>query len=243
MKILLTILTLMFVVLNLQAKIIYTDPVRNSELVSINNNIIIGFDETIRSSNLNSLITVKGSISGVHFGDIIITKDGKKLLFKLHQPFVFNETVEVKINRIKTSLTSNNSMSFTFRTQTGRPEFDYTQLMENEDQNTQNKNYVYADNSYAAPPLTVTINNNPTPGRIYLNNFRVPAYPPHLIIANNNGTTFYTREVVQNTPDFKKSPRGTLTYFSLQRQKFYEEDINYQKHYDKRQNEVLHKFS
>ncbi len=229
MKILLIILTVMLVVLNLQAKIIYTDPVRNSELVSINNNIIIGFDETIRNSDLNSLISVKGSISGVHSGQIIITKDRKKFIFKPFQPFVFNETVEVRINNIKTSRTSDNSMSFSFKTQTGRPEFDYTSLMENEDMYSENKNYVYADNSYAVPPLTVTVNNNPTPGRIYLNNFRIPAYPPHLIIANNDGTTYYAREVAQNTPDFKKSPRGTLTYFSLQRQKFYEEDVNYNK--------------
>ena len=232
MKILLSVLAVMFLVLNFldaEAKIIYTDPVKNATLVNISNNIIIGFDESIRSSVLNSQITVRGSISGVHSGEIIMTRDGKKFIFKPYQPFSFNETVEVTVNRIKTSNTSSNSVNFTFTTQAGRPEFDYTRVMENEDIYSSNKNYVYADNSYAAPPLTVTVNNNPTPGRIYLNNFRVPAYPPHLIIANNNGTTFYTREVVQNTPDFKKSPRGTLTYFSLQRQKFYEEDINYNK--------------
>lgn len=229
MKILLIALASLLININLQAKIIYVEPVKNASLVNINNNIIIGFDETIISSDLNSLITVTGSLSGIHSGEIIITKDGKKFLFKPHQPFVFNETVEVRINGIKTSATSNNSLVYTFRTQTGRPEFDYAGLMENDDQRTQNKNYIYADNSYAAPPLTVTVNNNPTPGRIYLNNFRTVTYPPHMIIANNDGTPYYTREVAQNTPDFKKSPRGTLTYFSLQKQKFYEEDVNYNK--------------
>lgn len=227
MKILITALAMLFVSLNIQAKIIYTDPLRNSELVSIYNNIIIGFDESIRSSDLNSFITVRGSLSGLHSGEIIVTKDRNKLIFKPYQPFAFNETVEVTVNRIKTSGTSVNNINFTFRTQAVRPEFDYTRLMENEDLYTENKNYVYADNSYAVPPLSVTVNNNPTPGRIYLNNFRTVSFPPHMIIANNDGTTYYTREVAQNTPDFKKSPRGTLTYFSLQRQKFYEEDVNY----------------
>lgn len=229
MKILLTVLTLIFANMNLNANIIYTDPVRDASLVSIYNNIIIGFDGTIKSSELNSRIIVKGSLSGFHSGEIIITKDRKKFIFKPYQPFAFNEIVEVRLNRISTSGTSSNSLVYTFRTQAVRPEFDYTRLMENEDLFTEKNNYVYADNSYAVPPLTVTVNNNPTPGRIYLNNFRTTSFPPHLIIANNDGSTYYTREVVQNTPDFKKSPRGTLTYFSLQRQKFYEEDVNYNK--------------
>jgi len=212
---------------NLQSKIIYQDPVNDAKYVNINNTIVIGFDEIIRSSDLISLIVVRGSISGIHSGEVIISADKKKLIFKPHQPFSFNETVEVRLSRLKTTGTSNNSLIYSFQTQINKPEFDYIGFMEDENKFTSGNNYTYSENPLVVPSLTVTVFNNPTPGRIYMNNFRTTSVPPHLMIANNDGSYFYSREMPFNSPDFKKLPNGKLSYFLLQRQKFYMEDVNY----------------
>jgi len=227
MKSIILFLFFLLVNINLHAKIIYQDPVNNAKYVSINNTIVIGFDEIIRSTDLNSLIVVEGTLSGLHSGEVILTADRKKLIFKPHQPFSFNETVDVKLNRLKTAGTSNNNLSYTFQTQVNKPDFDYVKFMENEDAISSGKNYVYAENPAVLPAPSVSISNNPTPGRIYMNNFRTASYPPHLIIANNDASVYYFREMPFNSPDYKKLPNGHLSYFLLQKQKFYMEDVNY----------------
>jgi len=217
----------MLVNINLQAKIIYQDPVKDAKYVSINNTIVIGFDEIIRSTDLNSLITVRGSLSGIHYGEVILSADRKKLIFKPYQQFSFNENVEVRLSRLKTTGTSNNNLTFSFQTQINKPDFDYIEFMEDENKFTSGNKYAYSENPFVAPSLTVSISNNPTPGRIYMNNFRTTTVPPHLLIANNDGSYFYSREMPFNSPDYKKLPNGKLSYFLLQRQKFYMEDVNY----------------
>jgi len=227
MKTIILFFIILAINVNLNAKVVYQDPVKDAKYVSINSNIIIGFDEFIRSTDLNSLIEVKGSVSGIHSGEVILTADKKKLIFKPHQQFSLNETVEVKLRHLKTSGTSNNNLRYYFQTQINKPEFDYVKFMEEDNTYTSAKNYVYADYPVILPALNVTVSNNPTPGRIYMNNFRVTAYPPHLIIANNDGSPFYYREMIDVVVDFKKLPDGRLTYFNNIGQKYYAEDANY----------------
>ncbi|MBK8551935.1 MAG: Ig-like domain-containing protein [Ignavibacteria bacterium] len=98
------ILSVLFICLTfeLHAKIIYLEPVQNAKYVSIHNNIIIGFDKKIENRNLNSILKVTGTISGTHDGEIILTADKKKIIFKPNKPFAYNETVEVIIHNLKT---------------------------------------------------------------------------------------------------------------------------------------------
>ena len=102
---------------NAQAKVIYTDPVKNATHVSIDNGIILSFDGTILNSGSGSSMTVTGSISGEHSGESVITSDGKSLLFKPFQPFEFNETVSVNLSGLKTSSSSDNNILYSFQTQ------------------------------------------------------------------------------------------------------------------------------
>lgn len=147
----------MLVNINLQAKIIYQDPVKDAKYVSINNTIVIGFDEIIRSTDLNSLITVRGSLSGIHYGEVILSADRKKLIFKPYQQFSFNENVEVRLSRLKTTGTSNNNLTFSFQTQINKPDFDYIEFMEDENKFTSGNKYAYSENPFVAPSLTVSI--------------------------------------------------------------------------------------
>ncbi len=212
-------------ILDLNAKIIYVEPVQNAKYVSINNNIIIGFEDAIKSSDINSLIKVTGSVSGIHTGKIILTENNKKLLFQPYQPFAYNETVEVTLNNLKTSLTSNNRLAYTFHTQVRKVELNEGSDLTDESEYSSVKNY---SGSYSVlPQLTVTISNNPTPGHIFINNFATPDYTPHIIIANNDGTMYYSRELTSNGPDFKRQPNGLMTYFLVGPRVYYAEDEQY----------------
>jgi len=209
------------------AEIIYTDPVENAEYVNINNSIILSFDETIQISDLNSKIIVKGTLSGIHQGKTSITQDRKTLIFDPHLPFNFNETVTVEVNNIKTSGNLKNKLIYTFQTQSRKIKFDALKYF-NEEDPSYNK-FLTSDNysSLPAPPLTQVISNDPTSGLLYTNNFKNFYNEAHLLIANEDGSYFFTREEVNQVLDFKRQPNGVMTYFSRDRQKYFSMDNNY----------------
>ncbi len=229
MKTVLLCTAILFVIFDLNAKIVYVEPLQNAKYVNIHNNIIIGFDEKIVSSNLSQLLRVSGSLSGTHTGEFIITSDKKKLIFKPHQPFVFNEKIEVRLNHLKTLFTSNNRLTFTFETQVKKVEWDHTKSITDESQYSSNNDFVYSDNYSVAPQLTVSISNNPSPGQLFLTNNRNMTYSSHIIIANNDGTQYYNRDLASNVFDFKRQPNGLMTYFHSFTNKFYAEDSLYNK--------------
>ncbi|MDQ3021249.1 MAG: aryl-sulfate sulfotransferase [Bacteroidota bacterium] len=218
---------LLLSIFDLQAKIIYVEPVQNAKYVSINNNVIIGFDDMIENSDLSSLIKVTGSLSGIHTGEIILTSDKKKLIFKPHQAFAFNEQIEVKLNRIKTSFKPSNSLTYTFQTQTSKPEWDQKKNLMYGIENSSYTGYNNNTNSLNLPPITVNISNNPTKGDLYLSNFYFPIVPntSYLIETNNRGIISYFREVDIWAFDYKKQPNGSLTYYLGD--KFYAENIQH----------------
>jgi len=228
MKIIISAFALLLISINLNAKIIYIEPVQNAQYVNIYNNVIIGFDEIILSSDLNSLITVTGSLSGVHTGEIIST-DKKKLIFKPHLPFAFNEKVEVKLNHIKTSVTINNSLSYSFQTQTKSLKRDSKNTILEESGYSSEKSFVNFPDVNNFPQITVTVSNNPSPGYIFMSNFPFTPIPntPYLIIANNDGTPYFSRQLTSNGYAFQKQINGYLTYYSGADQKFYALDSQY----------------
>ncbi len=217
----------LFYFLEVNAKIVYNEPVQNAKYVSINNNIIIGFDEKIKSTNLSSLINVTGSKSGIHSGEIILAEDKKKLIFKPHQPFTMNETVEVKLNGLKTANVSNNRLTYSFQTQISKPEVDRSKVTSYESDNFSNSITAYSGDYAVLPQLTVTISNNPTPGHLFLNNLRNATYNSNIMIANNDGSVHYSREFSQNASDFRKQPNGLMTYISYLTQRYYGMDSQY----------------
>ncbi len=227
MKTLILYALLFLFIFDLNARIVYVQPVRDAAYVSINNNIIIGFDEMIVSSNVSSLINVTGTLSGSHAGEIIITKDGMKLIFKPNEPFAFCEQVEVKLSGLKTSFHSDNKLSFTFQTQSSRPEGDFRKFISDETEDLTNNNFPFADNSGGLPQLTVTVSNNPSPGHLFLTNSLTSSYSSHILIAENDGSLYYSREMNSNTLNFNRQPNGTIVYYLSSRGKYFAEDSQY----------------
>ncbi|HQY52484.1 MAG TPA: arylsulfotransferase family protein [Ignavibacteria bacterium] len=195
--------------------IIYTEPVRNAKLVSINNNIIIGFDENIQSSDLLKTIIVKGSVSGIHSGKVILTKDKRKFLFIPSEPFAFNEEVEVKLIRLKTLSGFINNFSYIFYTQKSKPLDVPNQSILNE---TGNSDLIYNSQMQGSPDLpniSVRILDNPSAGKLFLGNFPFSQIPntPYLLQSDNNGNISYFREVYVWALDYKRQPNGMQTFF------------------------------
>jgi len=209
------------------ADIVYIDPVRNAERVSINNNIIIGLDERIESSDFNKLIKVNGTLSGEHEGMVILTKDKRKIIYTPFRPFAFNEKVEVKISRIKTSAGYENNLNYSFQTEKSKLVWDLKKRLMNETGYTSFKEPVYQTDTLNLPEITVSILNNPSPGDLYFSNFPFSQIPntPYLLIADNTGAVSYHREVYVWALDYKKQPSGLMTYYEYD--KFYGEDTNH----------------
>ncbi|MEO8665247.1 MAG: aryl-sulfate sulfotransferase [Ignavibacteria bacterium] len=204
--------------LSLRAAIIYTDPVPNSKYINTVNNIIIGFDEAIKSSDLTSLIKITGSLSGDHKGKVILAEDGKKLIFKPDQPYQYNEEVNVMMSNLRTTTVLNNNMSFSFHTQSAQPEFDLDKFRMEEFGPLSIKSMLSPRETNGFPQITVTVSNNPSPGYLFMTNFpydeKIP-YTPYLFILNKNGSTYYSRDVTPTDYvfDFQKQPNGNLTYY------------------------------
>jgi len=68
------------------------------------------------------------------------------------------------------------------------------------------------------PNITVLQSNNPAPGKLFMSNTRFDQQPytPYLLIVNNDGTVFWSRQMNVTTFDFKKQPNGLLTYISVE---------------------------
>lgn len=224
MKKKLLVILFLFFAFGLNAKIIYVQPVQNAEYVSIDNNIIIGFDNAISNTDLNSLITITGSKSGIHTGKIILTEDRKKIIFNPHQPFVFNEEVYVKLNFPQTSAYKSNNISYSFNTQISKPEWDHRRNLTGESETMLNNNSGLTGLYATLPALNVTISNNPSPGRLFLTNFPNGSYTPYLNISNNDGSVHYSREIIQGVADYRRQANGLTTYYSI---KYYAEDSGF----------------
>jgi len=219
------IFTLLLFISDLNAKVVYVDPVKGAKFVSISNNIIIGFDEIIEESELSNIIKVTGSRSGIHQGETVLTSDRMKIIFIPNHPFFFNETVEVKMIRLKTSGTPAYNLKYTFRTQLRILNSNSRQSFISETGNSFYEGKTVISDTLKPPVLTVKISNNPSPGNLYLSNFPFTLIPntPHLLIADNSGTYSYLKRLTYFWAlDFKKQPNGMLSYGT--NDKFYTQD-------------------
>ncbi|MBE2227322.1 MAG: aryl-sulfate sulfotransferase [Ignavibacteria bacterium] len=224
---------LLFQVTHVVAGIIYTNPETNSKLVNIRSNIIIGVNSKLDPLAVKdrSVIKVTGSQSGKHEVLIRITKDRMKMIFEPETPFELGEVVNVNVNIDK---------YLPLKNRTGNFEFSFT-TQKTLSQKVHNTLYgdkyltgiepdqdQYSYHPGTIPEITVS-NSLPSDGKIFLSNFPFTniANTPYLLILNNNGSVHTAVRLKQNGADFKKTKKGTLTFFSDNEAKFFEMDNNY----------------
>jgi hypothetical protein len=211
-------------------KIVYLEPVPGANLVSTENNIIIGFDKPINvnEEDIKNSIIITGSTTKLHNGTVIICSDNKKILFKPTIPFAPDEAINVKLtgDLLKSISSGRKGFSYSFTTSPKKLPWDPIKSFKDEyqiGQNSSNNN----DSPPPLPQLTVSIYNNPMRGDVFLSNFSFNIYPPYLIIADNRGSMYWYMQRNFNCDDFKLQPNGHITFYDLGVYEHIEMDENY----------------
>ena len=222
-----------------QIDITYISPKPYTSNLRTTESVIIYANQSIDASSLNnSLITLQGTVSGAHTGQMFLAKDGKTVIFKPTDPFRYEETVSLQLAAgIKT--TSGDTlkpMSYTFEIRREYIPSDFVKYNTLETRIPFN-NYEYKiisdftlDNPAAdVPEITVLNYTNPSYGRVFLSPFRFDAQPftPYLMISENSGEVFYSNALGSSGLDFKKLPNGNIVYYEDLKVKYYMMDTSY----------------
>lgn len=210
----------------------YRSPLPDSKLLSRETNIIFSHSEFIDQSSLsvNNLITLTGSQSGLHKGELILSDDGKTIVFNPYQPFAAGEVVSVLLGKgIKTingKPVAPESYSFTV-TPLQEPiwldpiERLGTGLTLDDLINRQPPLQSPALDSLPAdfPEITVGTVNNPAPGNIFTTNIRFGGTNTDgffLMILDDTGYPVkYKRMETLPAVYFDAQPNGLLSYADI----------------------------
>lgn len=154
----------------------YVSPKPNSIMVSNETNIILRPDAKLQKSTIvQSLISVVGSVSGFHTGDFLLTDDDQTIVFNPNKPFAFDELVTVSVQSgIKTLADLGvPEYSFSFKTETEGIIQLFDGVFDEDISMMQNvSNYLGGEITLAdtlpAPPITINFLNNPSSGYIFM---------------------------------------------------------------------------
>ncbi|MCI0474509.1 MAG: aryl-sulfate sulfotransferase [Ignavibacteria bacterium] len=222
-------------ILSKELPVQYLSPLPDSKYNNTGTNIIISSDKIFNLSKpvIKGSVIVKGSISGVHDGDVVLSADKRTIMFKPIIPFEYSETVSVILGIPVTG---------------GSKPFEYVFYIKDKKEIKSEKNsfvqelmrkYNYTPipvpfirNTDSLPPdfpqLTVTVSNSPTPGKIFLTDFSFfPTVGTYLMIFNNDGSPFFYRKMPGACTDFKQISNGNLVYCDGLYLKYYELDTSY----------------
>ncbi len=229
----------------------YISPVPSARLVRPETNIIIrpgGIVDDLAGRE-RGLITVRGSSSGEHTGITAVSEDRRTITFTPDAPFEPGEAVSW---RLAAGLPAGGrwslpAMEFEFtigNAVRGSPRFEFDALegpavggpmlsplppwlwRGHEDVEAGSA----ADSLPADfPVLTRTVYGTPSPGRLFLCSIVLgdPTYRSTLIIANDDGTPLFHRQLPGRGLDFKVQPDGRLTYFDTISECYYAMNANY----------------
>jgi hypothetical protein len=202
---------------------IYPEPA--SQMVLPETNIIFRLQDqtSVSISTIKGLLSVKGSISGVYSGELLLSDDGKTYIFHPEKPFVAGEVVEVSFN-----FESFSSIHYTYSFQVCKAEQDSGVLKrKSADDITSQKlfnpervrlnsgadgdtpvvlNGVAVPNDF--PFFSSPIQGNTAPGYIFIDNW---GGNPYNVIFKNDGTPFYYKRNKEQSRDFKVQYPGILS--------------------------------
>ncbi len=221
----------------------YISPVPNSTLNLAETNIIIRGGKLIDQVTLFSdSITVTGSVSGNHFGELILSDDSKTIIFKPYEKFYPAETVNVSYVGGIFNLSGYELLPFNFhfRISERDPDKEYIrnadELLEYEGGPVTHSSGEMV-NLYSSklddnlpddfPTLTINISNNPDDNYLFLSPFDITGTLGYLIISDNYGIPIYYRRTNSYKHGFRVQPNGLLTYFDVGTRRFYAMDSSY----------------
>ncbi len=213
----------------------YLEPFPGANLVNKETCIIIrtSLPEVKSCLISNKSINVRGSLSGIHYGEIITSDDNSSVIFKPYNEFQPGEIVSVHLNNLSTMSGKKieyYQYSFTIKSFEIKPNpiLNFYSEFEN------NPARIYSENTKENltdfPQITINTSNSPSPGNIFMSNIvfnsNIPN-SPFLIVLDNQAQTVFSRRERRNSFDFKAQPNGNYTYYDGYSAKFFELDPNY----------------
>lgn len=224
-----------------QNRYLYISPKPGTKLVSKDTNIIIrpGQILTVHSIDATSFLKVKGSISGIHTGDVIISDDDRTIVFRPRRVFEAGERVSVWIHGGLRNQNGDEMEStlfhFTISPKRGESTGESMSFPEVDGIDTiQMNNSLHASsrsNGYILPvdfpEVEITVSEEPDSGYIFLTNFMAPKATPYMMILDNTGFPIFFQRITHPVVDFKKQPNGLLTYYFFGTEMFYALDTSY----------------
>lgn len=223
----------------------FISPVPNSSMLLPETNIIIREGNLINEASLSqsNIIKIIGSESGTHTGSLILSDDGKTIIFKPYEKFSYGEIINVSYNGGIYKLTGEElpPLNFTFNISSKNSYKDYKRDIKdffgldlnpylNHTPKLKDKKLSITDDGLPEDFPTVTVNtfNNPSPGYSFLAPFTFPFVPwGYLMIVDNRGVPIFYKRTNSIKADWKLQPNGMLTYFDLAKPKFYGMDSSY----------------
>lgn len=218
---------LMIINTNSKNKINYLDPCPDAKLVNSENTIIIGFEKPVSLTGNKILKSIKvyGERTGLISGTITSSSDKTRILFKPSLPFSVNEKIKVTLSgNFLSYLGKNNELTYSFYTSAGKISIDPLKGF-NDETGADNPKSINQE-LIPVPYFNVTVDNNPSPGHLFLTPFLAPA--TFVLIYDRHGLLTWSGGQQGQCGDLKKQPNGNLTYFNAVMQKFIELNENYQ---------------
>lgn len=194
--------------------VVYLSPVPNSNSNPVSSTVIVKLADAEHISKIK--IAVSGSISGNIAGQQKLANDYKTIIFKPSSLLAYREKIRVQIFSDSKLL------------------YDYFFIIENENQSKLNSfykssisdNFEKVTSSGNIPKITTKIYNQSAidKGNLFLSAYGVinqsfqsnPAINSSILIAENNGSLFYSKDIGSNKgaglTDFKMHSNGLMSY-------------------------------
>lgn len=226
----------------------FISPLPGSSQVSRETNIILRPGELLDPVTINgtSAVTVRGSLSGTHGGETVLSDDSRTIVFDPSMPFLTGETVTVSLNRgIRTSdgaKVEPVTFSFTITTTPGGMESripltaGFVNLM---GVNQGSHQVIRPGGGLSSildslpadfPPVSLLETDNPSSGGIFMDNIAFDTTihtTTYLMILDNSGHPLSYHRTGRQSLDFMLQPNGFFTYFDVPHAQFAETDTSY----------------
>lgn len=227
----------------------YISPLPDSRLILPRNNIAIRKGGVIDESTISAaLLSVVGSESGVHAGDLVLSDDSKTLVFNPDRPYTLGETIRVRLKHGIKTLQGKNLPPIKFRffvtaadstrQKPGSltdlfPDMAMLSALQSQPSSSTSPQHPTAHPCESLPldfpAISLLTSNHPDPGHVFIAPFNFNDEDTRLIILDNLGMPVFYRRIPGFGPafDFKMQPNGLLTAYNIRRFKFAALDSSY----------------